>query len=575
MHFNIYDIDIYSKLISFFFDKKEKIGSVVGIALTLIYILTSIILLVYYIETIIQRQHMNVYDSTVYSNDIPIIEVNPNLIYFAFGLEDPKTSNRFVDETIYYPIILFFDRVKVNGEFVNAERRVLEYEVCKEENFGENYKHLFIKGELNNSYCLKNYNLTLTGGYKYERMSYFRIKIYPCLNKTENNNHCKPQEVIDTYLKGGYFSILTKDIGLNPSNFTFPVLSTLQDLYTTIDKSIYRDYILYYGITEIQTDVGLFIEQIESEKYLQFRKEYTSFYFRDESEYYAGKAMISIAFRLDDLIKIQSRKYTKMPEIFSTIGGYMQLLNTVFTLIAIFHKRLTPELKILNGIFRFNLEQRKMMMKINSIKDFNKSLSKNSNKYIYFPDSDCRNQSNNNNLSTNNVSRISLIGINEASSDIKIINTRKQNEYIDKKENKKEENCNNGNASILMNTQNRKSSKFCLENNSNKIGKKSKNYIYRVGSFYPKNILKRKEKNENDISSNFNGKEKDKDILKKYTDVINFNIFDYYCLGRISKKREQIVLFNSGISLYKKRMDIINVFTLLFLAEKNCLQIDH
>ena len=572
MNFSIFDFDIYSKIISFFFDKKEKIGSVIGIVLTIIYILSSIILFVYYIKNIIQRQQMNVYDSTVYSHDLPIIEVNPNLIYFAFGLEDPKTSNRFVDETIYFPIILFFDRVKVNGEFVNAERRVLEYEICNEEKFGENYKHLFIKGELNNSYCLKNYNLTLAGGYNYERMSYFRIKLYPCLNSTENNNHCKPQEVIDTYLKGGYFSILTKDIGLNPSNFSFPVLSTLQDLYTTIDKSIYRDYILYYGITEIQTDVGLFFEQIESEKYLQFRKEMTSFYFRDESEYYGGKAMISIAFRLDDLIKIQRRKYTKMPEIFSTIGGYMQLINTIFTLIAIFHKKLISELKILNGIFRFNFAQKKMMMKINSIKDFNESFSRSSNKYIYFPSCGCKSQNTSNNFFTNNISRNSLIDI---SSDIKIINTRKQNEYIDKKENDKEGNSNNRRASILKNYPEKKNNIVNVENNNNKKEKQKKNYIYRVGSFYPKHFLQNKEKNENDFIYNCNGKEKDKNILKQYTDEIQFNIIDYYCLGKISKKREQIELFNSGISLYKKRMDIISVFTLLFLIEQNCLQIEH
>ena len=108
----------------------------------------------------------------------------------------------------------------------------------------------------------------------------------------------------------------------------------------------------------------------------------------------------------------------------------MQLLNTVFTMIAIFHKRLIPELKILNGIFRFNLEQRKMVMKINSIKDFNVSFTNNSSKYIYFP-GDCNNLNTNQNVSSNNLSKNSLIGINEASSEIKIINTRKNKEFID------------------------------------------------------------------------------------------------------------------------------------------------
>jgi hypothetical protein len=314
---------------------------------------------------------MKVYDSTAYSKDIPTIDINPDLIYFAFGVEDPKTSNRFIDETIYYPKFLFFYRDKVNGEFKTTKRIELESEVCKEESFGQDYQNIIVKGELNNSYCLKNFNLTLKGGYKYENMSYLRIRIYPCINTTENNHHCKPQEVIDNYLKGGYISILTKDIGLNPINYSFPIISTLQDLYSTIDKQIYRDYILYYGITEIKTDTGLFIKQINSKRYLQFRKEVKSFYFRDESEYYGGKAMCSIDFRLDDLIITQTSEYTKIPEVFAVVGGYMNLITTIFTLLSILVNRLYPQLEILNGIFNFNLKKNKMTLKIYSIKDFN------------------------------------------------------------------------------------------------------------------------------------------------------------------------------------------------------------
>ena len=279
-----------------------------------------------------KRSNLKVYDSIIYSQDISIVNINPNSLYFAFGIEDSKTSNRFIDETIYYPKILFFEREKVNGEFQIINRLELEYEPCRGESFGENYKHLISETDFNNSYCLKDFNLTLVGGYKYDNFSYLRIRIYACKNSTENNNHCKPQEVIDKYIKGTYFSLITKDIGLNPSNISYPVVYTLQNIYTTIDKSMYRDFIIYYGITEVQSDMGLFYENIETQKYLQFRKEVQSFYFRDESEYYGGKAICSIDFRLDDLIYIQKRSYSKMNETFSIIGGYMQLVSTAFTL---------------------------------------------------------------------------------------------------------------------------------------------------------------------------------------------------------------------------------------------------
>ena len=341
MNINFTYYDIYSKQIGFFFNRKDRIGTNFGLFLTIIYILVSLLLFIIYSVYTIKRINMRVYDSTSYPKDIPSLNINPKTLYFAFGLEDPKTSNRFIDDSIYYPTLLFIDRVKVNGEFITTNRVELDYEPCKEEKFGEEYKYLISNGDLSNSYCLKDFNLTLAGGYKFNRFSYIRIRINPCVNKT-NNSHCKPQDIIDYYLKGGYFSMITKDIGLNPNNISYPVIYTLQDLYTTIDKSMYRDFILYYGITEIESDMGLFFEDIETKKYLQFRKEVQSFYFRDESEYYGGKAMCSIDFRLDELIYIQKRTYSKMQEAFSIIGGYMQLTSNIFSLISFFSNRIFP-----------------------------------------------------------------------------------------------------------------------------------------------------------------------------------------------------------------------------------------
>ena len=574
MNNKLSNFDIYSKRIGFYFNDKEKIGTILGFILSIIYIFSSICFFIIYIFITINRRKIRVYDSTTYSKDLPFIEINPNLFYFAFGLENPKTSNRFIDETIYYPKVLFINRNKINGEYNTIEREELEYEVCKKENFGENYENLFLDGELNNSYCLKNYNLTLFGGYNYEKMSFLRIIIYPCINSTENNNHCKPKEIIETYLKGGHFSILTKDIGLDPSNYSFPIIPTLRSLYTTIDKAIYRDFIIYFGITEIKTDTGLFFEKMKTEKYIQFRKEFESFYFRNFSEYNEEKGLCSVDLRLDDIIYTQNRFYTKFPEIFSLIGGHMQLLYTIFSLISLLTNSIIPELKILNGIFNFNLKEKKMSLKIHSIKDFNSLFSK---KSLLIPsDSQFQNfnskipnitrnslkvnyMKNNSNNSNNNLSILDNNNDNN-SSVINIIN-RKHNSLIVIKEKENEnqnqnEKSNNSssNAKIPI-IKERKNN-----NNNNVKPNGNKNYIFKVGSFYPKFISSDK---KSKISNN---------ILKEYTYQIYFNLFDYYCFRKLSKKKKAIQLFKSGLSLYKKRMDIINVFTLLVLTEKNCLQ---
>ena len=80
------------------------------------------------------------------------------------------TGSRFIDESIYYPKIYLVEKIKENGEFKTLEKEEIGYEICNEKKFGDNYKHFFIEGELNNSYCFKDYNATLRGGYKYVKM---------------------------------------------------------------------------------------------------------------------------------------------------------------------------------------------------------------------------------------------------------------------------------------------------------------------------------------------------------------------------------------------------------------------
>ena len=54
------------------------------------------------------------------------------------------------------------------------------------------------------------------GHYSYDNYSLFFISLFPCVNNSDNNNHCKPKEVIDYYLKGTFVSIQMQDIELTP-----------------------------------------------------------------------------------------------------------------------------------------------------------------------------------------------------------------------------------------------------------------------------------------------------------------------------------------------------------------------
>ena len=58
-----------------------------------------------------------------------------------------------------------------------------------------------------------------------------------------------------------------------------------------------------------------------------------------------------------------------------------------------------------------------------------------------------------------------------------------------------------------------------------------------------------------------------KELDKESNSIIKFNILDYYCFRKITKKRTDIELFNFGINFYKRQMDIINFFNIIILTQ--------
>ena len=599
---NIYDFDIYSKRISFFYNERDRIGTVFGLFLTFIYAIVSLILFFYYLTKTIQRVDVKSQESTLYSQGLPSIDLNPKLFYFAFGLEDRITLSRFLDERIYYPKVYFIQQKKENGILVTKEKISLDIEKCDMSKFVKEFKSQITEGELNNSYCLKDFNLTLVGGSKYEKSSFIEIKIYPCTNNTKNNNSCMEQNIIDSYLTSGYFSINFKDIGLNPSNYSFPIIPIIQNLKTNVDTTMCRELIISLGITEVQTDVGLLSQKLKIDHFLQYRKFSQSFFFINKTEYLKGKEIFSGEIKLEEYIHVQKREYTKMSEVFSTTGGYMQLISTLFALIALLTQNLNIEKKILNRIFNFNIKQRKLILsiqyqkKINCLIHFDKGnfnclipfkAKKNVNPYTTLNQQIKNNMKKNENVNKTNKSYSPLMKKFNSGKiyDNKSHSNSNNRNYLDKEEahegfktyksNVKitsfiDQNINydgtNNNINNSNNNNNNYSnkSKMLMMFNEDDVNEWPINKVFR----------KKKQKKENinyltNIYNNTNNNTNNNALMnfdKELITSIDFNIIDYFCsCGR--RRKGNIDIFNLGINFYKNQMNIINIFNVAFMTK--------
>ena len=550
------DFDIYSKPIGFFYRDKERIGTVFGFILTILYLIIYLSLFVFYTLTTINKSDMKVHDSFLYQKEAPEMKINSSYFYFAFGVENYLTGyTRFIDETIYYPRVEYAHKVKEGTIFKTIEKKSLNFERCKSEKFGKDYEDLLVNGELNNSYCINDLNLTLSGNFKFDKLSYIQINIHPCVNSTENNNHCKPKEVIDEYLSGTFVSILAKDIGLEPSNYTHPVVPQFQDIYSTIDKSYFRDFVVFYGITEIQTDKGLFYEQIHKDRYINLMKTTQGIYYQELKNYYEGESMCEIQIRMSDDIRIQKRTYRKMSEVFAITGGYMQLISTIFSIITFLSNKIDHEVRLVNSIFNFYPNQKKVTLKHKLQKFYIGHDLKNNKNYSF---SKVRNESismSNKRNSIINVNKKNVFQVysNEVSSPSIGIIRKKENVHNGKFSESSSKDKENSN---YMNVKNERASSN-NESNKSKIafltfGMNSNSPHKKRNIFNKSLIIKKKES----IAESKNRKKS-----------LEFSPIDYYCFSKF-KNNEEIKLFNLAIAFYKQKLDVIYLFHIILLFEK-------
>ena len=557
--FHYLDFDIFSKSIGFFYHDKERIGSIIGFILTLIYIIISITLFIFYALSTINKRDMKVHDSLLFQKEAPEMDINPDLFYFAFGVENYLTGfTRFIDETIYYPKVVYINKIKEGPNFNIIEERPLHFERCQEYKFGEDYQHLLVKGELNNSYCINDFNLTLAGNFKYDKLSYIKIGIYPCINTTENDNHCKPKDVINSFLSGTFISILAKDIGLEPSNYTHPYIPTFQDLYTTIDKKYFTEFCLFFGITEIQTDEGLFSEKLRKERYMNFVKTTQGIYSQDEEKYLKGSPICEVQIRMGDDIRIQKRTYMKMSEVLAITGGYMQLISTLFSIITFFINKLNNEIHIVNSIFDFYPKKNKIALKYKLQKIINTSQNTKNKPLPYYMQKNPNMVSDERNNTILDMSKHNLMffhSIEKSSKSLKLINN-----FHQKKFNSINHKCYE--SDIKNNFFQQKPSWKREKDSSNDRSRNNKSkmtFLTYKNNNLNKSQLKQSDKLVDKIEQNTD------ELLKK---KVKFNAFYYYCYGKFEKNQEDVKLFNMAISLYKQKMDIIYIFHIILLVEK-------
>ena len=364
--------DIYGKEPSLYYKGEEKKSFLLGGILSIIYIIIYILFLIYQFLKFWNKEDFIFYDTFSYNeNTPPSISVTKDKFFGGFAIENESTYDPFIDETIYKPKAFFKIKDRRNKEKWVENSTEINLITCNQTSFGEFYKSKFKGNALDNLYCFENVNQTLIGHYIYDYYSFFYIQLFPCKNSTENNNKCKPKEIIEKYLKGTFVCMEFQDIELTPEKYYIPVIPRNQYISFKIGLKLFQEVHIFYQIINVETDeefIGLdFFQKKRKQQYLKYHSMYQMSILRDNDE---NEPFCNITFKLLDQIRTQRKKYTTLLEILGNVGGIMEiiLISILFTMIISFPIDLLYKISLVNKLFKFDINKKRLIQKNINIK---------------------------------------------------------------------------------------------------------------------------------------------------------------------------------------------------------------
>ena len=544
------DFDLFGKTPELYYNGKSKKSSTFGIVLTIIYIILYIAFLIYKLVRMFKRIDMTFYDSYTFKG-LPSIKLTNNEFYGGFGM-----GGR-IDEQMYYLTVNYVRQAKVNGVWVEEENRELETEICRFEMFGPDYQEIFADQPLKNYYCIKDVkDLVLEGYSNLERYSYFNVKFYPCVGVSKDGIPCYDYNTKKLFFTQNVIELKLQDNDLNPEDYKMPVARRQVDMNSPVFKDIFQLIYSYIQIVNIETDeditgLNFFTDTIRKEQYTRYDESFiitSPLFYGDILR--TGGPIADVTLQLSAKVLTEKRQYMQLIDVLGDVGGLMEILYSLFSVVSSLVTEILYDRSLVNKLFSFDLKK----------------------KYVVF------NKARNRGLQTNvdntlkDIRRIDSVNLQEKYKELKdnkdIIVFSKENsgdQTIEAKTNvpstkkkvikviKKRKTQKNSTAKTLFQLKEQNTQEQNIPNNENKLSVDENKNIISVNNI----------PNEPIITVNDANISEDEDLRKVY--INNWLICCFWFTNK--KKNVNRVLFEEGSKIITERLDIMNMFNHLFIAD--------
>ena len=546
--------DLFGKEPGLYFKGKSQRTSIFGKVLTYFYIAIYAGFFAYKIVRMIEKVDISFYETYAFSGT-PSIKLTNDLFYGDFSLGDT------IDDTLYYPVVYYYEGHRENGKMVWNDGTIIEIEVCQLNKFGERYRDIFKNKDLNNLYCLKDVSQIILEGYSHlDTYKYLLVYFMPCLGYNPfTGRECKDISALEEFFAINNVTYNAQDIELTPHIYDTPSQPLEKDISGPVFKTFYQQIYTYFQIVNLETDQDFIgfegLSNIETQQFLKYDESWIiSAPSPHAGGFVAGKPICEVTIQLSAKVLTQIRKNTKLIEVLGDVGGLMEVVWSLFNIIANVITDLLYDKALVNNLFTFNLDKKMVEIKKKKENSNNSNILKlDESPQIYSPMKNIKNKINRNNIQ------------DELSAQLR--NKLNDNIFIKEK-------------SLTLKRKKKKKIKL----------------INPMGSPNERNIIDHKntieEDNLKDINSNNNiyykdkidnsgnekmvpfevkmvEKEAERGVNRRIIDRIKMKcycVYFWFCFAR-KKKNIQNVLLDEGMRVIVEKLDIINIFKKIYSTE--------
>lgn len=275
-------------------------------------------------------------------------------ILMVFGVTDDYNLI-YDDPTIFN--ITSSKVIVVNGSkstFIDSK-----LEKCKTNHF-ERYPDFLTKMNMNGTKCLSD-DFNLQGFWDESYLEFFVIEVKKCQNSSFSSIVCKSNEEIVNYMKGKFFSQWVEQKRFDVKNPDNPISGKIKNYYNAYQPGQTKSTRFFLKKVKLITDSGIiFSSSTEENSFALDKLEYDVT--PSETHFFTF-----VAYASDNSLTIE-RRYEKLFDLFASLGGLLNVLFIVASMIVEFiHDWKLNEL-VLNKLYVFiNSNQKRLNKAISKI----------------------------------------------------------------------------------------------------------------------------------------------------------------------------------------------------------------